>query len=535
MVKRYNAAGKLKNEHKNAVMYCRVSSKEQEKEGYSIPAQQKLLRGYAEENGFKIVNEYSDVETAKKAGRTAFNEMVAFLKKQNTGKQPGQPCRVILVEKTDRLYRNLKDWVTLDELGVEIHLVKEGAVISNDSRSADKFMHGIRVLMARNYIDNLSEETKKGMLEKAAQGIYPSFAPIGYLNVECNGRRYIQPDPNVAPTIKKLYEWYATGNYSLKAITDKAYEEGLSFRKSGAKIPKSHVHQILTNKIYYGDFDWDGQTYKGIHEPLVSRELWEKVQEVLSDNGNHRARQQKHEWAFQGMVFCGHCGCALTAEKKKGRYVYYHCTGHKGKCPEKYVREEVLAEQFGEALKAIKLEGDVLEWVISALKSGHEDEKRYHNEMIASLQREYARLQHRLDQMYVDKLDGKISQEFYDQKSTEWRNEQDAVQRKIENHKNANRSYIDEGIRILELSNRAWELYEKQEMAEKRRLLDFVFSNSTWAGGKLSPNYKKPFDLISEAVKMQAEEEKRTGKKFDKTAQNENWLPRVDSNHEPIG
>ena len=61
------------------------------------------------------------------------------------------------------------------------------------------------------------------------------------------------------------------------------------------------------------------------------------------------------------MVFCGHCGCALTAEKKKGRYVYYHCTGHKGKCPEKYVREEVLAEQFGEALKAIKLEGDVLE------------------------------------------------------------------------------------------------------------------------------------------------------------------------------
>lgn len=272
MVKRYNAAGKLKNEHKNAVMYCRVSSKEQEKEGYSIPAQQKLLRGYAEENGFKIVNEYSDVETAKKAGRTAFNEMVAFLKKQNTGKQPGQPCRVILVEKTDRLYRNLKDWVTLDELGVEIHLVKEGAVISNDSRSADKFMHGIRVLMARNYIDNLSEETKKGMLEKAAQGIYPSFAPIGYLNVECNGRRYIQPDPNVAPTIKKLYEWYATGNYSLKAITDKAYEEGLSFRKSGAKIPKSHVHQILTNKIYYGDFDWDGQTYKGIHVAPVLRD-----------------------------------------------------------------------------------------------------------------------------------------------------------------------------------------------------------------------------------------------------------------------
>ncbi|MEN6521076.1 MAG: recombinase family protein [Armatimonadota bacterium] len=362
------------------------------------------------------------------------------------------------------------------------------------------------------------------MLEKAAQGIYPSFAPIGYINVECNGRRYIQPDPNIAPTIKKLYEWYATGSYSLKTVTDRIHEEGLSFRKSGAKVPKSHIHQILTNRIYYGDFDWDGQTYHGIHEPIVLRELWEKVQDVLHENGNRRIHQQKHEWAFQGLVSCGHCGCALVAEKKNGRYVYYHCTGHKGKCPEKYVREEELTEQFGEALKAIKLDGDVLEWVISALKSSHEDEKRYHNEIIASLQRDYARLQHRLDQMYVDKLDGKISQEFYDQKSAEWRNEQSEIRRKMEKHENANYSYMDEGIKILELANRAWELYEKQEMTEKRRLLDFVFSNSTWAGGKLTPNYKKPFDLISEAVKMQAEEEERTGKKFDKTAQNENWL-----------
>jgi hypothetical protein len=213
-----------------------------------------------------------------------------------------------------------------------------------------------------------------------------------------------------------------------------------------------------------------------------------------------------------------------VAEKKKGQYVYYHCTGHKGKCPEKYVREEELAEQFGEALKAIKLDGDVLEWVVTALKSSHEDEKKYHDEVMASLQRDYARLQHRLDQMYVDKLDGKISQEFYDQKSIEWRNEQTAILRKIEKHQNANTSYIDEGIKILELSNRAWELYEKQEMTEKRRLLNFVFSNSTWACGKLTPKYKKPFDLISEMVEFQKEEEARTGTKFDKTAQNENWL-----------
>ena len=517
------------------VVYARVSSKEQEKEGYSVPAQLKLLRDYAAEESFRVTHEYVDVETAKKAGRTGFLDMVKYLKQQAFRDDGAVTCRTILVEKTDRLYRNLKDWVTLDDLDVEIHFVKEGVVLSPESRSAEKFMHGIKVLMAKNYIDNLSEETKKGMIEKAAQGIWPSFAPIGYVNVECNGRRYIQPDPEMAPIVKKLYEWYATGGYSLKAITGKIHDEGLAYRKSGGKIQKSHVHQILTNRIYYGDFDWNGKTYEGIHEPLVSRELWKKVQDVLFDRGNRRTRQQKHEWAFQGLVSCGHCGCALTAEIQKGRYVYYHCTGHKGKCPEKYVREEDLAEQFGEALKAIKLDGDVLDWIVSALKSGHEDEKRYHNEMIASLQREYARLQHRLDQMYVDKLDGKTSQEFYDEKSTEWRNEQSAVRKKVEKHENANHSYMGEGIRILELSNRAWELYEKQEMAEKRRLLDYVFSNSSWQGGQLTPNYRKPFDLISDAVKMQEEQEARTGKQFDKTAKNENWLPGLDSNQQPPG
>ena len=111
-------------------------------------------------------------------------------------------CRILLVEKTDRLYRNLKDWVTVDELDLEIHFVKENVILSRDSRSSEKFMHGIKVLMAKNYIDNLSEETRKGMLEKAEQGIWPSFAPLGYLNVAGpNGKRMIEPDPNLAPII----------------------------------------------------------------------------------------------------------------------------------------------------------------------------------------------------------------------------------------------------------------------------------------------------------------------------------------------
>src|SRR4249920_80005 len=195
---------------KQAVIYARVSSKEQEKEGFSIPAQLKLLKEYAAVNGFVIVREYVDVETAKQTGRGAFGEMVAYLKAHPA-------VRILLVERTDRLYRNLKDWVTVDELEVEIHFPKEGVVLSQASRSSEKFMHGIKVLMAKNYIDNLSEEARKGMLEKAEQGIWPTKSPLGYRNVPGpDGKRTIATDPDTAPVIIQLFEWYATGRLSLK-------------------------------------------------------------------------------------------------------------------------------------------------------------------------------------------------------------------------------------------------------------------------------------------------------------------------------
>jgi hypothetical protein len=99
------------------------------------------------------------------------------------------------------------------------------------------------------------------------------------------------------------------------------------------------------------------------------------------------------------------------------------------------------------------------------------------------------------------------------------------ILRSIETHQKASESCMEEGIRILELSDRACELYEKQEMVEKRRFLDYLFSNSTWANGKLTPKYRKPFDLVVEAQELQDERGDGDGGGFDKTAQNEIWLP----------
>ena len=219
------------------MIYARVSSKEQEKEGFSIPAQLKLLKEYAAANGFAVAQEYVDVETAKQTGRAAFGEMVAYLKAHPS-------VRVMLVEKTDRLYRNLKDWVTVDELDVEMHFPKEGVVLSRESRSSEKFMHGIKVLMAKNYIDNLSEEARKGMQEKAEQGIWPTKTPLGYRNITGpDGKKIIAADPDVAPIIAKLFEWYARGDISLKEAARKAHAAGLVYpqeRRQGAGEHGSH-------------------------------------------------------------------------------------------------------------------------------------------------------------------------------------------------------------------------------------------------------------------------------------------------------
>jgi site-specific DNA recombinase len=171
-----------------SVIYARVSSKEQEQEGYSIPAQLKLLVEYASKNGLVIIKEFVDVETAKKAGRIQFNEMLKFLAENKDVKH-------ILVEKTDRLLRNITDYATIDQLmtfnDLTLHLVKENIALSRDSRSNEKFIFGIKALMAKNYVDNLSEETKKGQREKAEQGTFPSLAPVGYLNyVDGKGKKH---------------------------------------------------------------------------------------------------------------------------------------------------------------------------------------------------------------------------------------------------------------------------------------------------------------------------------------------------------
>ncbi|MFH2035573.1 MAG: recombinase family protein [Candidatus Zixiibacteriota bacterium] len=470
------------------VIYARVSSKEQEKEGFSIPSQIKLLKKYAQENGFTIDKEFIDVETAKITGRTGFNEMLAHLRHKPKG-------IIILVEKTDRLYRNIKDWVTLDELGIEIHFVKENFVLSSESKSSEKFLHGIKVLMAKNYIDNLSEEVKKGQIEKAEQGEWPSRAPIGYLNNK--ETHLIEPDSQKRSFIQRLFEWYASGDYSLEKLAMKAKNSGL-FSRNSMTINKAGIHRILRNPIYYGEFVWKGKRYIGHHKPIISKELFDRVQETF-ERANHPI-ETKRNLALAGLVKCGKCGCSMTPEIKKGKYVYYHCTQFKGACDNVWIREESLIEMFSDVVKQIKVNQEATNDIKKALLESQKDRIKFHEESIANLHRQYKQTSKLLDRAYEDKLNGAISNDMWKRKSTEWENKLVDIQNEINSHKNANSSFYQTGLEILELANSAYDKYLQRNMEEKRQLLNILLSNCTFYRGTLCPTYKKPFDILAKGT-----------------------------------
>lgn len=463
-----------------AILYARVSSKEQEATGYSVPAQLKLLKDYAQAQNLRVVREFVDVETAKAAGRKQFDEMVRFCRSQRQ-----VPC--ILVEKTDRLYRNFKDYITLEELGVVVHLVKEHEILSKDSRSHAKFIHGIKVLMAKNYIDNLSEEVKKGHLEKARQGGYPAKAPLGYRNN--TNTNLVEVDREKSPFVVQMFELAATGHCSLPEIRKQVQQGGLEYHSSKTKLSKSHVKRILENPFYTGSFQWNGELYKGKHAPLISHDLFDRVQAVL---GNRRKpKYRTRSFTFGGLLLCGKCGCMVTAEIKKGRYIYYHCTQSQKNCDELYYREEDLTPQFDTLVKGITIDPSIRDWLMKALKESHQDEATFHKEALDHLQAELKKIKNRLDQLYVDKLDGKVSEGFWLDKSRVWEAEQARLVSQIQAHQVADHRYYDDGFKLLELASKAYELYTKQPVEQKNKFLRILLSNCTLQDGTLRPTDRK--------------------------------------------
>ena len=476
-----------------AVLYTRVSSRAQEREGFSIPAQQALLRDYAASHGLTIVEEFTDVETAKRSGRTAFGQMLALLKKR----LPHPP--VILVEKTDRLYRNLKDWVTLDEMQVDIHFVKEGVVLADGARSSDKFIHGIKVLMAKNYVDNLTEEVKKGVKQKCEEGGYPSIGPLGYLNLRENGRSRLQLDPERALLVRCLFETYDRGEHSIERLTAHATTLGLRGQRGGT-ITTSAVHRVIRNPIYAGRFIWGGKEYASSEPTIVSPELFQRVQDRL--NGHPYTRVRNHNFAFAGLVTCAHCGWAIVGELKKGRYIYYHCVK---RCQrEAFVTETTLSRMFSDHVKRLAFPEAIREAFVASLRDSRREIDLDVRTRVAAAQARAERFGKLIAAAYEDKLEGRIDDAFFDAKRSEWNRLRVDAFEEAKRLGTVDAKTVDVGVQVFELANRAYDLMIQRLPVDQRKLLDVLVSNCTLGEGLLTITFRKPFDVLAQSEDCKA-------------------------------
>lgn len=469
-----------------AIIYARVSSDRQEKEGFSIPAQIDYLKEYAIKHSLIVEKIFSESETAKKAGRKAFNEMLAYIKE--TG------IKIILVEKTDRLYRNFKDYITLEDYDLEVHLAKEGTVISKNSKSHDKFIHGIKVLMAKNYIDNLSEEVRKGLAEKVKQGHYPCKPPIGYKNEKSeSGKNIIVVDREKAPYIERMFKLYASG-YSIDKIKNILTEEGLN--NNGKPYAKSRFGELLHNSFYIGKFTYKEVIYDGVHEPIISIELFNKVQKMFEQQ---KPRPKELDFTYAGLLTCGHCGCNLTAELKKGKYVYYHCTGNRGgNCKKNYIRQEEIEKVFVKLISDISnaIPKDIVEEIKLALKEMQELKIKYEDNSQEQILKQINVLKKRIDNLYIDKVDGKISEEFWHEKNVEWHAEKDKLCNKLQCLNNSSKNFYEGSNLLLNFCKDAPTRFSNGSSKTKRQILNLVGSNFSYKDGKVSVELKSVFDFL---------------------------------------
>ena len=308
--------------------YTRVSTQRQGVEGVSLEAQRRAIQDYAQRQNLAITQWFEERQTAAKRGRPIFVQMLSLLRK---GKANG-----LIVHKIDRSARNLKDWADLGELvdtGVDIHFANE----NYDLRSrGGRLSADIQAVVAADFIRNLREETKKGILARLQQGRYPRWAPVGYLNC---GKGIKKPDPIRGPLVRQAFELYATGNYSLEGLIEEMDRRGLRNCR-GTKLSRNGMSCILNNRFYMGLIPMKGMNlvFAGVHEPLVSKILFDRVQQIL--RGKTMIHAKHHFFVFSRLITCKVCSRHLSGEIQKG-HTYYGC--RMPSCPQrKSFREEMI-------------------------------------------------------------------------------------------------------------------------------------------------------------------------------------------------
>jgi site-specific DNA recombinase len=468
--------------------YIRVSTQRQGQHGTSLVEQQAAIERFAATWNLPIVKRFEERETAAKQGRPVFVEMLRELKRQQ--------AHGVIIHKIDRSARNLKDWADLGTLidnGLEVHFASES--LDLNSRGG-RLSADIQAVVASDYIRNLRDETKKGIYGRLKQGIFPFQAPIGY--VDCGPAQPKKIDPVNGPLVRKAFELYANGRWSLRDLPDELSRSGLRSR-TGKKITTNGVFTILHNPFYMGliRIRKTGEVFVGAHRPIVSKRLFDQVQKIFA--GKNVPKHTIHNFTFRRMVRCAKCGNLLIGELQKQK-VYYRCQTRG--CTRSCLKEETLTTTLNKQFCRLELSDSEFEYYrqeSARLFRDIESESQALREELILREKKVKERQNRLIDSYVDGVLNK--DEYYGRKSDLIAEEQEIKGRL--NSFEQNWTDIPTNFeRFLELANSAYLSFNSAPKDLKRDLVETVTSNLTANDKSVSIKLKNPFELLAKRPRV---------------------------------
>ena len=455
----------------NFFIYARKSTDDAERQIRSIEDQLAEVRELAAKLNLNVVDVLLEKQSAKRPGRPVFNEMLERLEK---GEASG-----ILAWHPDRLARNMLDG------GRIIHLVDTGIIkemrfptIDFQATSQGKLTLAMLFGMSKYYVDALSENIKRGQRQKLKNGIWPKMTPIGYLNDK--KARTIILDPERGPLIKRAFELFATGAYTLDLLTAAMTAAGLTnatTRKlKGRPLSRTQLHRLLQNPFYYGTFRYRGEHYEGKHEPIISKKLFDEVQAVIKPRSRPTGFKYK-PYIYRGLFRCGECGCFITSETQKG-HNYLHCTKRvKRNCSQPYMREEKVTEQVAFALKAASIPDDWADWIVSQLELDQKNDLLAGQTAEQAFKNEIRVIESKLDRLMIGYLDKLFGPDEYRESKNRLLAEKQDLSEKLNTLTNEYSSRFEPAIRFVNDVKQAKYVAEHGNAIDQRDCFKKVGSN----------------------------------------------------------
>jgi site-specific DNA recombinase len=485
---------------KRYVALARVSSREQEREGFSLDVQVDALNRYATNQGGTIVKLYRIAETASKRDeRKTFKEMIAYAKKHAI------ELDGLLFYKVDRAARNLFDYVELERLESEYNVPFFSTSQPTENTPAGRMMRRTLANMASFFTEQMAVDISHGINRRVQEGLFPSKAPYGFRNTRSNGRRIVELVESEAANVRRMFQMYAYENYTLDGIAKQFAVDKIDYRPSTPRWSRTSVHNMLTDRAYIGEIQYRGNWHPGKHEQIIDRVTWDRVQSLLRGG-----QQLTHTMTYASdLIKCGYCGHMITGELKIKKtkngpreYMYYRCSkynvpGH----PRTRVTEAELDRQVLACFASIRIDDEaVRDWFRAVLASKTKDVQADCRAQRAELQRQQTLIATQKERLINLRLNDDIDEGTFHQKQTEFRDRLSSIFLQMEALERSNDENAELVCSVFELSQTLTGKWLTADYSQKRQILEIVWLNCQLVDVSLCPTIRKPFDVLAEGL-----------------------------------